>query len=187
MRDNVRVQLDGYCKLGIIVHHLNMEVSIYVQITDVGRQEPAKRVLMEFSLAEGVEEIVSLLVHLRMTEVDSFHFVVLGGYVGLAPSLIGNTMMGEMDNIVHGTLQSRVIGCLTNVISEGVGINARSFDGVTPLAKCITLDSVIVCGKFERGMGNWASVRTPQLKLAPIFEVKFGFTNAMPSGDVMQD
>ena len=164
-----------------------MEVGIYVQVADVGRQKPTKRALMKFSLTEGVEEIVSLFVHVRMTEVDSFHLVVLGNHVTLAAGLIGSTMMGEMDSVVHSMLQGRAIRCLANVINEGVGTNARSVDGVTPLAKSITLDSVIVCGKFERGMCNCTSIRTSQLELAPIVEVKVGFTNTMPSGDVMQD
>ena len=140
-----------------------MEVGIYVQVADVGRQKPTKRVLMKFSLTEGVEEIISRFVHVRITEVDSFHSVVLGSHVTLAASLIGSTMMGEMNNVVHSTLQGRVIRCLMDVISEVVGINVRSFDGVTPLAKCIILDSVIVCGKFERGMCTCTYIRTPQL------------------------
>ena len=183
----MRVQLNSNCKLGIVLHHFNMEVSIYIQVADVGRKNPTKRVLVKFSLTEGMKEIVSLFMYVRVTKVDSFHLVVLGSHVSLAASLVGSTVMGEIDNVVDSTLQSRVVGCLSNVISERVGIYTGSFDGVTPLAICVALDSMIVCGKFERGMCNCTTIITPQLELAPLFEIEFGFTDTMPSGDVMQD
>ena len=154
MSDNIGVQLNGNCKLGIIVHYLNIEVGVYVQVADEGSQKPTKRVLMKFSLTEGVEESLSLFVHVRMIEVDSFHLVVFGSHLALTTNLIDSTMMREITNVVHSTLQGRILGYLANVISKSVGINDRSFDGVTPLAKCITFDSVIVCGKFECGMFN---------------------------------
>ena len=102
-----------------------------------------------------------------MTKVDSFHIVVLVSRVSLAASLVGITVMGEIDNIVDSTLQCRVIVCVSDVISESAGINIGSFDGVTPLTLCVALDSVIVSDKLERGMCNSMFVRTPQLELVP--------------------
>ena len=78
-----------------------------------------------------MKESVLIFMHVRMTEVDSFNIVILGSHVTLAASLVDNTVMEEVDNVVNSTLQGGVVGCLTNVISESVGINAGSFDGVT--------------------------------------------------------
>ena len=151
---DLRVELNGLRKFGVISHHVDVQCDVDVEIADVRGEDATEGVLVEFGMAASVKEVEAMALHVRLAEVYGYHFVILGVHVLLGAGDIGDVVMGQIKEVLNGLVKCQSSLGSADGIEGDVGVNARGLDGLPSLRLRALLHFVVVHGKLEGGVSH---------------------------------